>query len=266
MRPRPCPRPRPGLLLVPLLVLAGCETQPVDWADPVSIQRQSATDRLTVDASGTARFVPQTGHLAAAPAVAGLCTSSLRTARGDRHLYAAWWSVRRDSSAVLYSASSPDSGATWGKPVAVDTSDVSSRGCGRPPPSLATVGDDLHTAYSMVAPEGTGVFFAHFMGSMLHSPVAVIYGERLVATAIAAAGDTVAVAYEEPNGSRQQVDVALSATQGHIFEWHTTASRDVDVASAPALAIAGKQLAVSWLTRGPADSAATLVVRVGRLR
>ena len=72
------------------------------------------------------------------------------------------------------------------------------------------------------------MFFAHFMGSMLHSPVAVIYGERLVATAIAAEGDRVAVAYEEPNGTRQQVDVALSQTQGHIFEWHATASRDVE--------------------------------------
>ena len=66
----------------------------------------------------------------------------------------------------------------------------------------------------MIAPEGTGVFFAHFMGSMLHSPVAVIYGERLVATAIAAEGDRVVVAYEEPNGTRQQVDVAMSHDAG----------------------------------------------------
>ena len=51
------------------------------------------------------------------------------------------------------------------------------------PPSLATVGDDVYVAYSMAAPEGTGVFFAHSMGSMLHAPVPVIYGERLVSTA-----------------------------------------------------------------------------------
>ena len=48
--------------------------------------------------------------------------------------------------------------------------------------TLSADNDDLHTAYSMIAPEGTGVFFAHFMGSMLHSPVVVIYGERLVST------------------------------------------------------------------------------------
>jgi hypothetical protein len=117
----------------------------------------------------------------------------------------------------------------------------------------------------MAAPEGTGVFFAHFMGSMLHSPVAVIYGERLVPTAIAARGDSVVVAYEEPNGSRKQVDVAMSTTQGHLFDWHTTASRDIDAASSPQVALAGKTLAVSWLTRRPSDSVVTRVVRVGRL-
>jgi hypothetical protein len=118
----------------------------------------------------------------------------------------------------------------------------------------------------MIAPTGTGVFFAHFMGSMLHAPVAVIYGERLVATAIAADGDRVAVAYEEPNGPRQQVDVALSATQGHIFEGHTTASRSVDAASSPAVALAGPRIAVAWVTRRAADTTGTPIVRVGRLR
>jgi hypothetical protein len=128
------------------------------------------------------------------------------------------------------------------------------------------VGDDLHIAYSMVAPEGTGVFFAHFMNSMLHSPVAVIYGERLVPTAIAADGDRVAVAYEEPNGKRRQIDVALSSTQGHIFEWHATASRDVDVAATPAVAIANHHLAVAWVTQSGTDSTSSRVVRAGRIR
>jgi hypothetical protein len=117
----------------------------------------------------------------------------------------------------------------------------------------------------MIASEGTGVFFAHFMGSMLHSPVPVIYGERLVATAIAAEGDRVAVAYEEPNGSRQQVDVALSVTQGHIFERHSTASRSIDAASSPAVALAGRHIAIAWVTRRAADSVGTHIVRVGRV-
>lgn len=125
----------------------------------------------------------------------------------------------------------------------------------------------MYVAYSMIAPEGTGVFFAHTMSSMLHSPVAVIYGDRLVATAIAAEGrgDRVAIAYEEPNGKREQIDLALSTTEGHIFEVHTTASRDVDVATSPQIALAGRSIAVSWLERPLDASAASRVVRVGRI-
>jgi hypothetical protein len=256
---------RLGAFLGLLMALAACDTSPVEWSDPMPAARQSASATLTIDTAGQPRFAADSVAAASAPAAPGICASSLRYAHGSSHLYATWWSARADSSAVLYSASSADSGTTWGKPTAVDTSDVSSNGCNRPPPAVATVGDDLHTAYSMVAPEGTGVFFAHFMGSMLHSPAAVIYGERLVPTAIAAEGDRVAVAYEEPNGSRKQVDVSMSTTQGHLFDWHVTASRDVDVASAPAVALAGKTLAVSWLTRRPTDSVGTRVVRVGRL-
>jgi hypothetical protein len=101
---------------------------------------------------------------------------------------------------------------------------------------------------------------------MLHSPVAVIYGERLVPTAIAAEGDRVVVAYEEPNGSRRQVDVAMSTTQGHLFDWHSTASRDIDAASSPEVALSGKTLAVAWITRRQSDSVGRRVIRVGRLK
>lgn len=118
----------------------------------------------------------------------------------------------------------------------------------------------------MIAPEGTGVFFAHFMQSMLHSPVAVIYGQRIVPAAIAAEGDRVAVAYEEPNGTRQQVDVALSQTQGHLFEWHATASRAVDAGTQPSVALSGNRLAVAWVTRRLGDTTSTRVVREGRIR
>jgi hypothetical protein len=101
---------------------------------------------------------------------------------------------------------------------------------------------------------------------MLHSPVAVIYGDRLVETAIAADGDRVAVAYEEPNGTRQQVDVAVSLTQGHIFERHSAASRSIDLATTPAVAIRGDRVAVAWVTKRVADTSGTTVARVGRIR
>jgi hypothetical protein len=218
---------------------------------------------------GHATYVVVPAPAVSPPNAPGLCTSSVRAITAAAHVFSAWWNVRHDSSSALVISSSADSGKTWSKPIAVDTTDISSAGCNRPPPSVATVGDDLFVAYSMVAPEGKGVFFAHSMGAMVHSPVAVIYGDRLVPTAIATDGDDVAVAYEDPNGPRQQVGVAFSAAQGHIFSWHTVVSRGVDIATSPAVAIAGRRLAVSWATRRPTDTTASRiprVVRVGRIQ
>lgn len=255
---------RPTLLLVGLLA-AACDTPPVEWSDPRTIAGPNAPAHL-VFVNGEPRLEADALPVGTVPADSMLCRASLRTAPAPARIYAVWWSVRRDSSAVLRTAWSTDGGRTWGAPALVDSTDVSSRGCSRPAPSITTVGDDLHIAYSMIAPEGTGVFFAHFMQSMLHAPVAVIYGERIVPTAIAAEGDRVAVAYEEPNGTRQQVDVALSKTQGHIFEWHGTASRDVDGATQPTVALSGDRLAVAWVTRRTNDTAVAHVVREGRIR
>jgi len=255
-----------SLALIAAATGAACEKPPVDWSDPVALHEISGPARLIVDSSGHAALVADLPRVVATPAVPGLCTASLRAVAGSRRTFSAWWNVRQDSSATLLIASSADSGTNWDRAVAVDTTDVSSAGCNRPPPTVATVGDDLFVAYSMIAPEGKGVFFAHLMGSMVHAPVAVIYGDRLVPTAIAAEGDDVAVAYEDPNGSRQRVAVAYSVAQGHIFTWHATASRDVDVSTAPAVALSGRVLAVAWATRRSSDSAATRVVRVGRIQ
>ena len=249
--------------LASLVALAACDQPPVNWTDPVPIEQPSAASRLILDGA-TPRFVIDSAPTEVLPPSTGRCDPAVVTTRA-RKAAAAWWSVRPDSSAVLFVSASADSGKTWGTPAQVDTSDVSSTGCRRPPPSIVTVGDDVYVAYSMAAPEGTGVFFAHTMSGMVHSPVPVIYGERLVATAIAADASHVVVAYEEPNGTRRQVDLALSRTQGHLFEMHTTASRSVDNATLPFVALSDSTLAVSWLTRAAADSTATRVVRVGRI-
>ncbi|HVX38411.1 MAG TPA: hypothetical protein VHB25_02465 [Gemmatimonadaceae bacterium] len=243
-----------------------CEKSAIVWSDPAPIAQAPGATRLVVDSAGHARFVADSIVLPSVPAAPGLCTASVRSARGTSRLFVGWWSVRRDSSAVLYTAASTDGGTTWGNPSPVDTSDISTRGCDRPPPSLATVGDDVYVAYSIHASDGISVYFAHFMGNMLHSPVAVIYGERLVPTALAAEGMRVALAYEEPNGARQRVDLALSNTQGHIFETHTTATREDDVGTDPAVALAGRTLAVSWRARASDDSTGARVVRVGTIQ
>jgi hypothetical protein len=254
-------------LLLATLVVTACESSPIVWKDPLPLAAPPVPARLVVDSSGQARFMATASSVRPPTLPAeSLCVASLRTAPGTAHLFAAWWRVRRDSSAILQLARSTDSGKSWGRPIAVDTTDMSTAGCSRPSPSLATVGDDVYVAYSMIAPEGTGVFFAHTMGSMLHAPVSVIYGERLVATAIAAEGDRAVVAYEEPNGTREQVDLALSSTQGHIFEWHTTASRSVDAGTSPAVALGGQDIAVSWLVARAGDTTGNRVVRVGRIQ
>jgi hypothetical protein len=259
-------RPRLCSALFAALCLVACDKPPVDWRDPLKIEKPPANSRLTVDTAGRVRYVADSSKIVTPPTGTGVCPSTFVAAAALTRDIGAWWNVRADSSAVLLTSSSTDGGKTWALPLAVDTTDVSSNGCRRPSPSLTTVGDDLYVAYSMIAPEGKGVFFAHTMGAMLHSPVPVIYGERLVATAIAADSVRVAVAYEEPNGTRRQVDVALSATEGHIFELHTTASRGIDNATAPDVAFAGPMLAVTWTTRPFEGGTPSRVVRVGRIR
>jgi hypothetical protein len=256
-----------ALPLISLVVLAGCGPEPVVWSDPKPIAQTDGSSRLVVDTTGAARFVADdTLRPATTPAVPGLCATTLRTGRGRSLLFASWWGVRADSSAVLYVARSGDGGRVWLPAVVVDTTDVSTNGCNRPAPALTTVGDDVYVAYSMIAPEGKGVFFSHSMGGMLHTPVPVIYGERLVQTGIAVDENRVAVAYEEPNGSRPQIDVAISVTQGHLFDWHTTASRGIDAGSSPAVAISGRELAVSWLNTQPSGGQPNRIVRVGRIQ
>lgn len=251
-----------------LLISAGCDKPLVDWSDPEPIATATGADAsvLIVDSSGSARFVADSSasQITAPPPSARMCRNTLQEALGTMHAYAGWWQVRSDSSAGLYVERSSDRGRTWSAAIAIDTSDVSTNGCDRPAPSLTTVGDDVYVAYSMIAPEGKGVFFAHVMGGMLHAPVAVIYGERLVHTAIAAQDPRVVVAYEDPNGSSQQIGVAMSTTQGHLFDWRTTASRSIDRAVRPAVALSGSMLAVSWAVPQSGDSTRR-IVRVGRL-
>lgn len=253
------------LVLIALILLAGCDKPPIAWDDPTPIAQPAGATRLVVDRAGHPRITIDSLTPGGAPEAPGLCKATLTYAPAITRLFASWWSVRPDSSSILYIATSQDSGKTWGKPMSVDTTDVSSVGCTRPSPSLATVGDDVYVAYSMIAPEGKGVFFAHTMGSMLHSPVAVIYGERLVPTAIAADRARVIVAYEQPNGTRQQVDVALSWTDGHIFEIHAPATRGVDAATFPLVAFDGPTVAVSWLEKGVTAPNGKRVVRIGHI-
>jgi hypothetical protein len=179
-----------------------------------------------------------------------------RGASGE--LYAAWWSVRADSGADLRAARSADGGRTWPRAYAVDTLDRGVRGCARPAPSIAAdaVNGFVHVAYSLDAPEGAGVFYSHLMApaARFEPPVPVVYGERPAATAVASHGDTVAVAYEDPNSRPTGIALALSLTAGHRFEYRSVGASGANVAAQrPGLALRGRTVAVSWVERGQAD-------------
>ena len=181
--------------------------------------------------------------------------------------YATWWSVKSDSTADVVVARSAD-GDTWAAPVRVDTTDAGHVGCRRPPPSIAADGDNVHVAYAMTAREGPGIFASHSMdrGMLFHSPVAIVYGERIGSTAIAARGGVVAIAYEDPNSSPQRVGLAFSRTMGHTFDVREIVSPPTGDAQAPDVALGENRIAVTWARGTPGDSSLPRVLRLGAIR
>ena len=205
-----------------------------------------------------------------APPPAPACPGSLRLARAGATLYGVWWAPRADSGAQLLVSRSNDQGRTWGAPSAVDTTDRAVAGCRREPASIAADESTgyVHVAYSLLAPEGPGLFFSHSMdqGATFHAPVPIFYGDRLGRTSVAADGDVVVVAFEDPNSRRPRVGLALSRTMGHIFEQRLLpVSDDNGAASHPLAAVRGRQIAVAWEQRAGDTGAAALAVRTGQL-
>ena len=253
---------------IALLALAGCTalSTPITWRDASARDADSLPGRLLLRGD-SAVFVPDT-LAEGATLPAGACPGSARVAwagSSGAERYVVWWAPRADSSAALLSARSTDGGRSWAAPEPVDTVDRSTTGCRRPAPAIAadSASGYVHVAYSMRAPEGTGIFFSHSMehGHMYHAPVAIMYGDVLREVAIASLGDTVAVAFVQPTRSRPELGVGLSRTMGHIFEERVTVPAASD-ASDPAVALAPGTIAVAWVQRAP-ESAPVLMTRVG---
>lgn len=199
---------------------------------------------------------------------------------------AVWWAARPDRSAALYLSRTTDGGRTWAAPLPVDTLDRSEAGCDRPAPSVAvdSVNGYVHVAYSMVAPEGPGVFYAHQMDprAAFERPQVIVYGDRPAATSVSSRGDRVVVAYEDPNtGGRPFVSLALSRTAGHTWAERVPVTGGSVAAERPVVALRGRdQVLLGWVERtaprvlegtdDPRAAVAALpsgvVVRVGRLR
>lgn len=190
-------------------------------------------------------------------------------ARGDT-AFAAWWSPREAGRVVLLSARSDDGGLNWHAPEVADSTDRGTTGCKRLPPFVTadTVNGYVHIVYFLVAKEGPGVFFTHSMsgGSMFHEVVPIVYGERVSAAAVASHGDTVAVAFEDPNAAVAQLWLAISTSAGHIFERRAAVSSSSVRASHPAVAVRSGKVAVGWNESSRAGGLVSMVIRAGKIQ
>jgi hypothetical protein len=266
------------LVVISLAVGAACAGDDIAWSDPLTLSASAADSRLMVDGTGDARLVANTAIKVSPTIDPSACPLSIRAVRlDDGSTAAVWWSVRPDSSSVLAGALSRDAGTAWQPKVSIDTADVSTTGCNRPAPSIATSAGFVHVTYSMRASEGVGIFYAHSMnaGRSYEPAATIVYGDRLTRTVIAADQGTVAVAYEDPSGLTPQIGLAISRDWGHIFHDRVRGSTGVGAATDPEVAVNGREVAVSWAAglgvgesrEGPVDSESrTRIVRVGRLQ
>lgn len=289
-------RPPFAALVTTLATLAACTEEPVRWDEgaarhavvPPPSAAHPSPDRLADSILRATLQAPEPPALALPAAVLDAlgpsCPTSVRVAAGaGAERSAAWWALRSNGTAVLLASRSGDGGATWGAAARIDTLDVGTTGCQRPAPSIAVdpVNGYVHVAYSIAAPEGTGVFYAHRMGPTLpfEPPMVIVYGDHVVPTSVASDGDRVAIAYEDPNtGGRPYISLALSRTAGHSWAERFAVSSSAESAERPGVALRGRALAVGWMARAtprrlsPTDDrnagtgGGVVVVRVGRLR
>lgn len=254
--------------VIALPFLAACRGEAVEWqaVSPLAAELALAATWALDD---SARLVPAAPDSARAPSAPNQCVASVRLARDARagDWYAAWWGTRPDSTADLLAAHSAD-GLAWSDPVRVDTMDIAPAGCrNRAPPGVYADAGNFYVVYSMAAREGPGIFASHSMdrGKLFHSPVAVVYGERIGLADVAARGALVAVAYEDPNTQPRRISLALSRTMGHLFQSRTLVSPpSATDARDPRVAIGEASVAVIW-TVGPAD-AERRMARIGRFQ
>ena len=269
--PRPSPHSYAPLFAALMAwTVAGCTDSSVAWNE-IRAVKGAAGGALAADGSFRADSLATLAtHVA--PPETNVCPGSLVLARAGGRVYAAWWRVRPDSGALLRGAHSDDGGRTWSSPAPVDTTDQSVSGCRRTPPAIAadSASGYVHVVFALLGREGPGLFYAHSMdaGATYHAAVPIFYGDRLGRASVAADGDAVAVAFEDPNSRALRVGLALSRTMGHIFEERLLPiSDDNEIASHPMVAVKGRQIAVAWLRGDPSDDRPdALAVRTGTLR
>ncbi|HVF39362.1 MAG TPA: hypothetical protein VM939_05630 [Gemmatimonadaceae bacterium] len=241
------------VLVYALLSMAACVSEPIEWG-------ATQYDAAPVPPLPTTTIVAVSG--------AKPCSASLRTARIFSATVAVWWDVRSDSSASLMVANSASPSAGWGPSLQVDSSDRSRRGCNRPPPAITT---DPATGYVYIVyfaepADGAGIFFVHSMdkGAMFHAPFPVLFGEKPARVAISAKGNRVVVAHEDPNSSTPRIAVALSKTEGHLFEERTDVSSGNVRAVEPVVSLFGDTIRVWWVEQRSGSAGTRIAYRAGR--
>lgn len=265
---------RVSTLVIPLLAAVtatACVPIPVSWEEEPARAEGALADslRLTIGDSGTTAFTTAWTP-PSWPSESSLCQATLRatTALGDT-AYASWFTVRTDSSVILRVARSLDGGRTWAAAVSADTMDRGRAGCARPVPYIAadSLNGYLHLVYFLDSKEGAGLFFTHSMeqGAYFHEPVPIVYGDRPSNAAVASRGDTVVVAFEDPNSRLPRLGLALSRLQGHIFEHRVSASDENHEARTPRVAIRGTRIALAWTSTQRGGGVPRTALRRGRL-
>lgn len=230
-------------VLLGLLILISCNADhdPVSWAEPVFVMKD-----VPPSPSGSIVLVPAVDE--------AMCQVTVRVASAGRFSYAAWWRVKADSSSSLMVSRATADGM-WGEPVVADSSDHSVRGCGRPAPAIVadSVSGYVHLAYFLEPAAGPGVFFAHSMdsGATFHAPVPIVFGRTPSRVSVAADGDRIAVAYEDPNAQQPLIGVALSTTMGHLFESGAQATPDNGRARQPIVKVDKDSLHLWWSEYSP---------------
>ena len=242
--------------------------------DPVKWDSENRSDapvapgaRMILDANGAPKMIA--AWIPPGMPAGARCEGSLVAVQAKSDTaYAAWWMPRADSSALLVVARSDDGGHAWREPEVADSTDHGRTGCTRLPPYVTadTANGYVHVVYFMVAAEGAGIFFTHSMGQgeMFHSPVPIVYGEKASAAAVASYGDTVVVAYMDPNAAAPQVWLALSRTQGHIFEERVEVSPATAQVGRPAVAVRGHRVSIAWVESSRGGGAGVSVARTGQ--
>jgi len=254
-----------------LSLCAGCIPVPVTWEEGLTRASGVVADslRLVLADTGAATLQPLWTP-PQWPEEPSVCVASRRAAQGsDGAAYASWFRVRPDSSVELRVARSGDGGHRWDTAVLVDSTDVGRAGCARPVPYLEVDAFNgfVQLAYHLEAREGAGLFFVHSMtqATSFENPLPIVYGDRPSSAAIASRGDTVVVAYEDPNSRLPRLGLALSRTAGHVFEARLPASDATGEARTPRVAVRGTRLVLAWTAAQRGGVAPYIAFRSGTL-